>query len=70
VGRRKGGGLKWGNIRYTRPTPPQAHLKIGERASVKLAIQEYEKLVEMEPDNRDYKDGLKDAMLTWEADWA
>jgi len=49
---------------------PQAHLEIGDRASVKLAVQEYEKLVELEPDNRTYKDGLKDAMLTWEADFA
>jgi hypothetical protein len=37
---------------------------------VQLAVKEYEKLVELEPDNRAYKDGLRDAMLTWEADWA
>ena len=48
----------------------QAHLEIGERATVKLAVEEYEKALELDPDNRTYKAALKDAMLTWEADWA
>mmetsp|Transcript_50546 Transcript_50546/g.83778 ORF Transcript_50546/g.83778 Transcript_50546/m.83778 type:complete len:433 (+) Transcript_50546:42-1340(+) len=48
----------------------QAHLEIGERNTVKLAIQEYEKAVQLDPDNKTYKEGLKDAQLTWEADWA
>uniref|UniRef100_A0A7S0L601 J domain-containing protein n=1 Tax=Coccolithus braarudii TaxID=221442 RepID=A0A7S0L601_9EUKA len=48
----------------------QAHLELGERATVKLAVQEYEKALELSPDNRTYKDALKDAQLTWEADWA
>ena len=48
----------------------QAHLEIGERATVKLSIQEYEKALELDPDNATYKAALKDALLTWEADWA
>ena len=48
----------------------QAHIELGERATVKLAVQEYEKALELAPDNRVYKDALKDAQLSWEADWA
>jgi len=48
----------------------QAHLELGERATVKLAVQEWEKALELDPDNKSYKEGLKDAQLTWEADWA
>eukprot|EP00965_Chrysotila_dentata_P065969 2184673-Pleurochrysis_carterae.AAC.3 len=48
----------------------KAHLELGERAACKLAIEEYEKALELDPDNRTYKDALKDAQLTWEADWA
>ena len=33
----------------------QAHLQLGERATVKLSIQEYEKAVEMAPDNKAYQ---------------
>jgi len=48
----------------------QAHLELGERATVKMAVQEWEKALELDPDNKSYKEGLKDAQLTWEADWA
>jgi len=48
----------------------QAHLEIGEKNTVKLAIQEYQKALDFDPDNRTYKEALKDAQLTWEADWA
>ena len=47
----------------------QAHLQLGERATVKLSIQEYEKAVEMAPDNKAYHAALRDARLTWEADF-
>ena len=70
----------------------QAHLQLGERATVKLSIQEYEKAVEMAPDNKAYQarataslrttsprrsppllpppqEALRDARLTWEADF-
>ena len=30
----------------------QAHLEIGEKATVRLAIQEYQKALELDPDNR------------------
>ena len=33
-------------------------------------VQEYEKALELAPDNRTYKEALKDAQLTWEADFA
>ena len=48
----------------------QANLELGEKNSVKLAVQQYQKALELDPDNRNYKDALKDAQLTWEADWA
>ena len=48
----------------------QSHLEIGERASVKLSVEEYERALELDPENKTYKAALKDAMLTWEADWA
>jgi len=48
----------------------QAHLELGEKNTVKLAIQEYQKALELQPDNQTYKEALKDAQLTWEADWA
>ena len=44
-------------------------LALGERATVKLSIQEYEKAVEMAPDNKAYQEALRDARLTWEADF-
>tara|TARA_B100000524_G_scaffold334520_2_gene223139 strand:+ start:167 stop:1144 length:978 start_codon:yes stop_codon:yes gene_type:complete len=47
----------------------QAHLELGERATVQLAVQEYKSALEREPENSKYKQALKDAQLTWEADW-
>ena len=38
------------------PRPAQAGLQLGERATVKLSIQEYEKAVEMAPDNKVYQE--------------
>uniref|UniRef100_A0A7S3AQP2 J domain-containing protein n=1 Tax=Haptolina ericina TaxID=156174 RepID=A0A7S3AQP2_9EUKA len=46
-----------------------AHLALNERATVKLAIQEYKTALEMDPDSKKLKDALKDAQLTWEADF-
>ena len=47
----------------------QAHLALNERATVKLSIQEYEKALELDPDNKKIKEEYKDAQLTWEADF-
>jgi tetratricopeptide (TPR) repeat protein len=47
-----------------------AHLELGERATVRLAVEEYEKALKLAPDSSAYKEALKDAQLTWEADWA
>lgn len=47
----------------------QAHLALNERATVKLSIKEYEKALELAPDNKKIKEEYKDACLTWEADF-
>ena len=49
--------------------PWQAHLALNERATVKLSLKEYQKALELEPDNKKIKEEYKDAALTWEADF-
>ena len=48
----------------------EAHLALNERTTVKLAVRELETALKMDPDNDKIKAQLKDAQLTWEADWA
>jgi len=47
----------------------EAHLQLNERATVKLAVQEFEKALKLDPDSSKVKAALKDAQLTWEADF-
>jgi len=47
----------------------QAHLALNERATVKLSLKEYERALELQPDNKKLKEEYKDAALTWEADF-
>ena len=47
----------------------EAHLALNERSTVKLAVQEYEKALKLDPDSAKVKAALKDAQLTWEADF-
>ncbi len=48
----------------------EAHLALNERATVKLAVQELQQALNLDEDNAKIKAQLKDAQLTWEADWA
>ena len=36
---------------------------------MKLAVQEYEKALKLDPESSKIKGALKDAQLTWEADF-
>jgi hypothetical protein len=36
---------------------------------VKLAVKEFERALELAPDNKKLKEEYKDAALTWEADF-
>jgi tetratricopeptide (TPR) repeat protein len=47
----------------------EAHLGLNERATVKLAVQEYEKALLLDPGSSKIKAALKDAQLTWDADF-
>ncbi|KAG8465490.1 hypothetical protein KFE25_002797 [Diacronema lutheri] len=47
----------------------QAHLEIGSREAVRLAIAEFAAALELEPGSAAAKRGKKDALLTWEADY-
>mmetsp|Transcript_447 Transcript_447/g.1134 ORF Transcript_447/g.1134 Transcript_447/m.1134 type:complete len:454 (-) Transcript_447:1817-3178(-) len=48
----------------------EAHLALNERATVKLAVQELQQALNLDEDNQKIKALLKDAQLTWEADFA
>jgi len=47
----------------------QAHLALNERVTVKLSLKEYERALELAPDNKKLKDEYKEAALTWAADF-
>ena len=47
----------------------EAHLALNERATVKLAVQELQQALALDEDNAKIKAQLKDAQLTWEADF-
>lgn len=47
----------------------EAHLALNERATVKLAVQELKEALKRDEDNEKIKMLLKDAQLTWEADF-
>ena len=47
----------------------QAHLALNERATVKLAVKEFARALELAPDNKKIKEEYKEAALTWEADY-
>jgi len=47
----------------------EAHLALNERATVKLAVQELQEALKRDEDNQKIKALLKDAQLTWEADF-
>ena len=47
----------------------EAHLALNERATVKLAIQELQNALKLDENNDKIKASLKDAQLTWEADF-
>ena len=53
--------------RYLRAA--EAHLGLNERATVKLAVQELQQALKLDEDNAKIKALLKDAQLTWEADF-
>ena len=46
-----------------------AHLALNERATVKLAVQELQHALKLDEGNIKIKEKLKDAQLTWEADF-
>ena len=47
----------------------EAHMALNERATVKLAVQELKEALKLDEENEKIKALLKDAMLTWEADF-
>lgn len=47
----------------------QANLAIESEESVKAAIEQFEKVLQLEPDNKAAARGRKDALLTWEAEF-
>mmetsp|Transcript_43715 Transcript_43715/g.87507 ORF Transcript_43715/g.87507 Transcript_43715/m.87507 type:complete len:451 (-) Transcript_43715:424-1776(-) len=47
----------------------EAHLSLNERATVKLAVQELQQALKLDEDNAKIKEKLRDAQLTWEADF-
>jgi len=47
----------------------EAHMLLNERATVKLAVQEYQLALKLDENNEKIKAALKDAQLTWEADF-
>ena len=47
----------------------EEHLALNERATVKLAVQELQEALKRDEDNEKIKALLKDAQLTWEADF-
>ena len=47
----------------------EAHLALNERATVKLAVQELQQALALDEDNAKIKAQLRDAQLTWEADF-
>jgi len=47
----------------------EAHLALNERATVKMACQELQQALKLDGENPKIKALLKDAMLTWEADF-
>jgi len=47
----------------------EAHLALNERATVKLAVQELQEALKRDEENAKIKALLRDAMLTWEADF-
>ena len=47
----------------------EAHLALNERATVKLAVQELQQALALDEDNPKIKAQLRDAQLTWEADF-
>jgi len=46
-----------------------AHLALNERATVKLAVQELQQALALDENNAKIKEKLRDAQLTWEADF-
>ena len=47
----------------------EAHLELNERATVKLAVKELKEALKLEPESDKIKALLRDAQLTWEADF-
>ena len=47
----------------------EAHLALNERATVKLAVKELKEALKLEPESDKIKALLRDAQLTWEADF-
>jgi len=47
----------------------EAHLALNERATVKMAVQELQQALKLDEENDKIKAMLKDAQLTWEADF-
>jgi len=47
----------------------EAHLALNERATVKLAVQELQQALALDEDNQKIKALLRDAQITWEADF-
>jgi len=47
----------------------QAHLALNEKATVKLAVQELQQALALDEDDAKTKELLRDAQLTWEADF-
>ena len=47
----------------------EAHMALNERGTVKLAIKELQEALKLEDNNDKIKGLLRDAQLTWEADF-
>ena len=47
----------------------EAHLALNERATVKLAVKELQQALKLDENNDKIKAALRDAQLTWEADF-
>ena len=47
----------------------EAHMALNERATVKLAVKELKEALKLDPDSDKIKAMLRDAQLTWEADF-
>ena len=48
----------------------EALLALGERSTVRMAIEEYEAALKIEPTNRKYQEAYERITMIWESDYA